>query len=150
MICKINWKYDKNLTSPWSIVFKWQLLLILFHYIILQHLENFFFKMWSFSSPSSSDSDDEHIIIRRRKIFRPRINNNFMAEYEYNERFRMNSLKLEYIVSSIGYLQVHHTNRNHALSPIQQVNFAYIFWEVVLSITLLVICMVYQKILFVV
>ncbi|CAI6355524.1 unnamed protein product [Macrosiphum euphorbiae] len=78
--------------------------------------------MWSSSSSSSSDGDDENIIIRRRRIFRPRINNNFMAEYEYNEWFRMNSVKLEYIVSSIGHLLVHHTNRNHALSHIQQVN----------------------------
>lgn len=76
--------------------------------------------MWS--SSSNSDSDDKSIIIRRRRIIRPRINNNFMAEYEHNERFRMNSVKLEYIVSRIGHLLLHHTNRNHALSPIQQVH----------------------------
>lgn len=77
--------------------------------------------MWS-SSSSSLNSDDENIIIRRRRIFRPRINNNFMAEYEYNERFRMKSVKLEYIVSRIGHCLVHRTNRNHALSTIQQIH----------------------------
>ncbi|CAI6346216.1 unnamed protein product [Macrosiphum euphorbiae] len=83
--------------------------------------------MWPISSSSNSDNDDENIIIRRRRIFRPRINNNFIAEYEYNERFRMNSVKLEYIVSRIEHLLVHHANRNHALSPIQQIHLCLYF-----------------------
>lgn len=45
-----------------------------------------------------------------------------MAEYKYNERFRENSVKLKYIVSRIRHILVHHTNRNHTLSTIQQVH----------------------------
>jgi len=75
-----------------------------------------------------------------------------MAEYKYNERFRMNSVKLEYIISRIGHLLVHHTNRNHALSTIQQIHLYLHFLGsgTQYSITLLVTCTVYQKLLFVV
>lgn len=58
----------------------------------------------------------------KEEYFRSRINNHFIAEYEYNELFRMNSIKLEYIVNRIRYFLVHHINRNYALSPIQQIH----------------------------
>lgn len=69
-----------------------------------------------YSSSSSSDSDDGLHRRRQRKVYRPRINSNFVSVFEYNERFRLNSVAVEELVNEIGHLLYHPTNRSHALS----------------------------------
>lgn len=74
---------------------------------------------------SSSDSDDElHNRRRRRRVFKPRVNMDFVTLFEYNERFRMSSIKLQGLLEDIGNHLEHQTNRNYALSAKQQISIA--------------------------
>lgn len=73
-----------------------------------------------FNSSSSSEDDEYYAVRRRRKIFRPRINNNFISFYEYNERFRMSSIALESLLGDIGAHLQYGTGKSGALSPKQQ------------------------------
>lgn len=66
-----------------------------------------------------SSSDDEEVnvgVVRRRRNFRQRINFNFVSLYEFNERFRMTSQKLEELLQLIGLGLVRVTNRSQPLS----------------------------------
>ena len=69
---------------------------------------------------SSSSSEDEIEVAfqaqRRRRIFRQRINTNFQSIFEFNERFRMSSVKIEQLLTDIGPSLYHPTNRSQALS----------------------------------
>lgn len=72
--------------------------------------------MWE---ESSSDEEDVHpyfIHQRRRRVFRTRINCNFVSVYEFNERFRLSSVKLESLLQDIGHRLHRETNRSRALS----------------------------------
>lgn len=69
--------------------------------------------MWS----DSESSDDEIIIIRRRRVFLPRNNYEILqGAFEFNERFRLSSVKLEELISAIGPGLERLTERNQALS----------------------------------
>ncbi|XP_063223351.1 putative nuclease HARBI1 [Bacillus rossius redtenbacheri] len=63
----------------------------------------------------SSSSEDEENPPKRRRIFRERINGNFQSVYEFNERFRMNAVKMEQLHEDIGHILFHPTNRSQAL-----------------------------------
>lgn len=68
-----------------------------------------------------TDSDEEmEVEVRRQRTFRERSNIYFVTHYEYNERFRMSSLKVEELLQGIGHLLRHPTKRNKALTPKQQ------------------------------
>lgn len=48
------------------------------------------------SSSNSGSNDSENFIICRYRIFHLKINNGFVAQYiEYDERFRLNYIKIE-------------------------------------------------------
>lgn len=80
--------------------------------------------MWL--SSSESESDDEPVIYeqRRRKTFRERVNFNFVSFYEFNERFRMTSIKMEEVLTVIGTKLIHPTDRSYALSTKMQLSIA--------------------------
>jgi hypothetical protein len=44
---------------------------------------------------SESDDDEQVEIVRRPRIFRKRINFRFQSFFEFNERFRLSSVKME-------------------------------------------------------
>lgn len=69
--------------------------------------------MWS----SDSSDEEEEVVVRKPKLFRDRIDYGHMEmSYEYNERFRLDSLKFENLVSLLRpYLQ-RVTHRSRALS----------------------------------
>jgi hypothetical protein len=75
--------------------------------------------MYGFSSSSDEDNDNE-IPRRRRKMYRPRINWEFGFQFEYKERFRMSSQKLEALLADLGPHLNHPTNKSGALSAKQQ------------------------------
>lgn len=75
--------------------------------------------MYDFSSSSDEDNDNE-IPRRRRKMYRPRINWEFGSQFEYKERFRMSSQKLEALLADLGPHLNHPTNKSGALSAKQQ------------------------------
>lgn len=62
----------------------------------------------------SSDSEEE--IERLPRLFRDRINTEFRTEYEFNERFRMTSVKMEQLVTDLGPQLFRPTHRSQALS----------------------------------
>ena len=63
-----------------------------------------------------SDSEDDEREPRRARTFRPRINFDFGAVYEYNERFRMSFEKLTNLVERLEPVLRRASERNHALS----------------------------------
>ncbi|KAJ3654353.1 hypothetical protein Zmor_013546 [Zophobas morio] len=79
-------------------------------------------------SSSENEEDEQNRVqrvrCRRPRTFRPRINFNFITIFEFNQRFRSTSLKLEELVNIIGAPLQHETGRNHALSSRQQVQVA--------------------------
>lgn len=76
--------------------------------------------MWS-SSSSSENENEEIIQIRRRRVFRPRINSAFRSLFEFNERFRMTSVQMEQLRMDIGHMLLHPTDRSQALSTKMQI-----------------------------
>lgn len=78
--------------------------------------------MWS----SDSDSEEEvHFPQRRARTFKDRINFAFATDFEFNERFRLSAAKMEMLVNIVGHFLRHATNRNHALSPAEQLQIAF-------------------------
>lgn len=68
--------------------------------------------MWS----SESSDEEEAVVLRRPRIYRPRIEYGHMEEsYEYNERFRLTAQKLEHLLNLLGFHLERPTERNHAL-----------------------------------
>lgn len=78
--------------------------------------------MWS--SDSESDFEEEVVIMRRRRLFRPRVNYTFQTVFEFNERFRLSGIKLQELCERIGHVLQHDTARNHALTVPQQIQAA--------------------------
>ena len=74
---------------------------------------------------SSSDDEDElggNFLNRRRKVYRSRIN--FELD-DWIARFRLNRGAVERIIQDIGYRLQHDTDKNMALSPMQQLLLAF-------------------------
>lgn len=70
-----------------------------------------------------SDSDNQiGYHYRRERRFKPRINNDFndMTDGEFLEKFRVSKRTVQYILSKIGILLKHKTNRNKALNSENQ------------------------------
>lgn len=73
------------------------------------------------TSSSSEEEDVAELEQRRRKIIRNRINFDFFSEQEFIERFRMSRSAVEKVLCAIGPFIDHRTDKNHALSPKQQI-----------------------------
>lgn len=73
--------------------------------------------MWS---SDSENENDAHYAARLPRVFNIRTNFRCRTEWVFNERFRLTSVKMEYILENIGNLLQHETERNHSLSPRQQ------------------------------
>lgn len=74
---------------------------------------------------SSSESDNENVIVRRPRIFRERVPYNHMENsYEFNERFRMTFERFASLLEVLQPYLEHPTQRNHALTPHQQLQIA--------------------------
>jgi hypothetical protein len=73
---------------------------------------------------SESDDDEQVEIVRRPRVFRKRINFRFQSFFEFNERFRLSSVKMEVLSNAIGHRLQHETQRNYALSVQQQIQIA--------------------------
>jgi hypothetical protein len=69
---------------------------------------------------SESDDDEQVEIVRRPRIFRKRINFRFQSFFEFYERFRLSSVKMEVLSNIIGHRLQHEMQRNYALSVQQQ------------------------------
>lgn len=74
---------------------------------------------------SSSSEEEENALERqrhrpRRRIYRDRINFDFFLESSFIERFRISRSTAEKVLLYIGPIIQHKTERNHALSPRQQ------------------------------
>ena len=72
-----------------------------------------------FSSSDDSDSEDR---ARPMKTYKERTNfTRHVSDFQFNERFRMDTEELEFVLSKIGSHLKHKTSKNKALSPEQQV-----------------------------
>ena len=71
-------------------------------------------------SDSHDDSSSDEEIIRHERVFRSRINFHRNDEKEHRERFRGNEEMVTLLLNRIGGQLERQTNRNHALSPRQQ------------------------------
>src|SRR5271154_3470311 len=67
-----------------------------------------------------SDSDEE-LPPKRKKVFRPNINFEFLSDREFVERFRMRASEIEVLLERIGPLIQHPTTKNRALNPEKQI-----------------------------
>ncbi|KAJ4425616.1 hypothetical protein ANN_27812 [Periplaneta americana] len=65
-------------------------------------------------------SDDEDVNERRQRTFKDRINMDFVTYFEYNQRFRMSSIKMQALLDEISHFLYKPTLRNRALSPKEQ------------------------------
>lgn len=79
---------------------------------------------------SSSDETDHELVenVRRRKVYRPRINFDFDAMFrsrDFRARFRLSHTDVERIIQDIGHRLQHETDRNMALTPHQQLLLAF-------------------------
>lgn len=68
--------------------------------------------MWE----SSSEEEWPLVRQRRRRVFRVRTNIDFISIYEFNERFRMSSIKMESLLQDIGPRLRRATRRSEALT----------------------------------
>lgn len=77
------------------------------------------------SSSSEDENGQEHYqqnrSIRRRKIYRDRINFDFFLESSFIERFRVRRATAEHVLKLIGPKIQHKTKKNHALDSKQQI-----------------------------
>ncbi|XP_065361950.1 putative nuclease HARBI1 [Calliphora vicina] len=69
----------------------------------------------------SSDESDTEITIRRRRLFRPRLEYEFLeSTLEYNERFRLKRDKFILLLNLLSPILENETNRSHSLTVQQQ------------------------------
>jgi len=68
---------------------------------------------------SDTDSEDERPI-RKRKVFKERINYNDLYGVEFKEKFRLRPEEVDFVLTRIGAHIQHETTRNNALSPKNQ------------------------------
>jgi hypothetical protein len=73
---------------------------------------------------SESDEDEQVEIVRRPRVFRKRIHFRFQSFFEFNERFRLSSVKMEVLSNIIGHRLQHEMQRNYALNIQQQMQIA--------------------------
>jgi hypothetical protein len=73
---------------------------------------------------SESDEDEQVEIVRRPRVFRKRIHFHFQSFFEFNERFRLSSVKMEVLSNIIGHRLQHEMQRNYALNIQQQMQIA--------------------------
>jgi hypothetical protein len=50
-----------------------------------------------------TDDDEQVAIVRRPRVFRKRVNFRFQSFFEFNERFRLSSVKIEVLSIAIGH-----------------------------------------------
>lgn len=66
---------------------------------------------------SSDSSDDEVVVVRREQFYKDRVNDGFMEHsYEFNERFRLTSLKMGELINRLGPVLTRHTNRSQPMT----------------------------------
>lgn len=69
----------------------------------------------------SSDESDNEIAVKRRRIFRPRLEYEFLeSTLEYNERFRLKRDKFLLLINLLSAILERETNRSHSLTVQQQ------------------------------
>lgn len=74
-----------------------------------------------YDSSSGSDEDDDYFRPRKPRHFKERINFQEITDpQQYMEKFRICGAAMEEVLGQIGSQLKHETNRNHALSPQQQ------------------------------
>lgn len=77
----------------------------------------------SSSYNSSSDSDNYYgrEINRPRRSFRPRINLTYnFNDFVFKEKFRVSKTSVEYLENSLGQNLQTQSQRNHSLTPLEQ------------------------------
>ncbi|KAG5882834.1 hypothetical protein JTB14_008017 [Gonioctena quinquepunctata] len=74
------------------------------------------------SSSSSSDSDDDYVFVRRRKVYRERVNNlEKFDDLDFFDRFRITKPTFHLLLETIEHLIETPTNRGGSIKPINQV-----------------------------
>ncbi|KAG5897461.1 hypothetical protein JTB14_002722 [Gonioctena quinquepunctata] len=74
------------------------------------------------SSSSSSDSDDDYVFVRRRKVYRERVNNlEKFDDLDFFDRFRITKPTFHLLLETIEHLIETPTNRGGSIKPMNQV-----------------------------
>lgn len=74
---------------------------------------------------SGSSDEEEVVVVRRPRTFKPRISYiNIQETYEFNQSFRLSYENFNIVLNAIQPILQHPTNRNHALTPKQQLQIA--------------------------
>jgi len=68
-------------------------------------------------------SDEDSIVqvrLKRKKVFRQRINYNQLQDFTFKEKFRLRKSEVEFVLEHIGQILRYRTTKNKALTPEQQ------------------------------